>query len=67
MSLRPSDHVDAPVDDAEGRDLVGEIAQLGVIVSTFSLAARQRSFLWGVAASAGVAAVAFAGYVYLFV
>ena len=43
------------------------VAQLGVIIATFSLAARQRSFLWGVAAAAGVAAVTFAGYVYLFV
>lgn len=43
------------------------VAQMGVIISTFSLAARQRSFLWGLAAAAGVSAVGFAGYVYLFV
>ena len=42
-------------------------AQMGVIVSTFSLAARQRSFLWALAAAAGLAAVSFAAYVYLFI
>lgn len=42
-------------------------AQLGVIVSTLAIAARQRSVLWAVAAVAGLAAVAFAGYVYVFV
>jgi hypothetical protein len=43
------------------------IAQMGVIISTFSLAARQRSFLWSLAAAAGISAVGFASYVYLFV
>ena len=42
-------------------------AQAGVIISTFSLAARKRSMLWSIAAVAGLAAVAFAVYVYLFV
>lgn len=42
-------------------------AQLAVIVSTFSIAARQRSFLWSLAAAAGLAAVSFAAYVYFFV
>ncbi len=42
-------------------------AQLGVIVSTLAIAARQRNLLWGLAAGAGAAAIAFAGYVYLFV
>jgi hypothetical protein len=42
-------------------------AQLGVIVSTFALAARQRNLLWGIAATAGLVAVAFAVYVYLWV
>jgi len=42
-------------------------AQLGVIVSTFALAARQRNLLWGIAAAAGLLAVAFAVYVYLYV
>jgi len=41
-------------------------AQLAVIVSTFAIAARQRSFLWSIAAAAGAAAVAFSVYVYLF-
>ena len=40
-------------------------AQAGVIISTFSLAARKRSMLWAIAAVAGLAAVAFAVYVYL--
>jgi hypothetical protein len=39
-------------------------AQMGVIISTFAMAARQKSVLWSVAAAAGVAAVSFAGYVY---
>lgn len=42
-------------------------AQLGVIISTFALAARQRSVLWVIAATAGLIAVAFAVYVYLYV
>jgi hypothetical protein len=42
-------------------------AQAGVIVSTFSLAARQRSVLWSLAAAAGLAAIAFAIYVYFYV
>ena len=40
-------------------------AQAGVIVSTFALAARKRNLLWTLAAVAGLAAVAFAIYVYL--
>jgi len=43
------------------------IAQMGVIISTFSLAARQRSMLWALGAAAVVSAIAFAAYVYLFV
>jgi hypothetical protein len=39
-------------------------AQLAVIVSTFSIAARQKSFLWALAAAAGVGALSFATYVY---
>jgi Domain of unknown function (DUF4337) len=42
-------------------------AQMAVIISTFAIAARQRSFLWSIAAAAGVAAIAFAAYVYLYV
>jgi hypothetical protein len=42
-------------------------AQLAVIVSTFAIAARQRNFLWSLAAAAGAAAVAFSVYVYLYV
>lgn len=40
-------------------------AQAAVIVSTFAIAARQRNFLWTVAAIAGLAAIAFAIYVYV--
>lgn len=42
-------------------------AQLGVIVSTLAMAAQRRSLLWAVAAAAGLLAVAFAIYVYLYV
>ena len=42
-------------------------AQTAVIVSTFALAARKRNFLWIVAAVAGILAVIFAVYVYLYV
>ena len=42
-------------------------AQMAVIVSTFAIAARKRSFLWSLAAAAGAAAVAFSVYVYLYV
>jgi len=40
-------------------------AQMAVIISTFSMAARKKNFLWALAATAGTAAVAFALYVYL--
>lgn len=40
-------------------------AQAAVIVSTFAIAAQKRSFLWSVAAAAGLAAIIFAIYVYL--
>ena len=40
-------------------------AQLGVIVSTLAMAARQRNLLWSLAAAAGLGAVAFALYVFL--
>ena len=42
-------------------------AQMAVIISTFAIAARQRSFLWSIAAAAGAAAVAFSLYVFLYV
>jgi len=41
--------------------------QLAVIIATFAIAARQRNFLWTIAAAAGTAAIAFAAYVYLYV
>lgn len=42
-------------------------AQAGVIISTFAMAARQRSLLWLFAATAGLLAVIGAAYVYWFV
>jgi Domain of unknown function (DUF4337) len=42
-------------------------AQAAVIISTFSIAARQRNLLWTLAAAAGVTALLFAGWVYLYV
>ncbi len=42
-------------------------AQLAVIISTFAIAARQRNLLWSLAAAAGLAAIALAIYVYLYV
>jgi hypothetical protein len=42
-------------------------AQGGVTIATFALALERRSWLWGLAASAGLAAVTFAAYVYMFV
>jgi hypothetical protein len=40
-------------------------AQAAVIISTLSMAARQRNLLWTMAAIAGIAAITFAIYVYL--
>ncbi len=42
-------------------------AQAAVIIATFAIAARKRNLLWSLAAGAGLAAVAFAVYVYLFI
>ena len=42
-------------------------AQLAVIIATFAIAARQRNFLWSIAAAAGLAAVSFSVYVFLYV
>jgi hypothetical protein len=42
-------------------------AQLAVIIATFAIAARQRNFLWSVAAMAGLAAVSFSVYVFIYV
>jgi hypothetical protein len=41
-------------------------AQTGVIAATFAIAARQRSLLWAFAAAAGVGALTFAAYVFMF-
>jgi hypothetical protein len=40
-------------------------AQLGVIIATFAIAARQRNLLWSLAAAAGLLAIGFAIYVFL--
>ena len=51
-----------------GRFFYGMLAaQAAVIVATFAIAARKRNFLWSLAATAGLGAVSFATYVYLFV
>jgi len=42
-------------------------AQMAVIIATFAIAARQRNLLWSLAAAAGVAALGFAAYVFLYV
>ena len=42
-------------------------AQAGVIISTLAMAAKNRNLLWGIAAVAGLIAVAFAVYVFLYV
>ncbi len=42
-------------------------AQMAVIISTFAIAARQKNFLWSVAATAGLAAVSFSLYIFLYV
>lgn len=42
-------------------------AQLAVIIATFAIAAQQRNFLWSVAAAAGLAAISFSVYVFLYV
>jgi hypothetical protein len=41
-------------------------AQAAVIISTFAMAARNRNLLWSLAAAAGIVAVGFAIYVYLY-
>jgi len=51
-----------------GKFFYGMLAsQMAVIISTFAIAARKRSFLWSIAAAAGAAAVSFSIYVYLYV
>jgi hypothetical protein len=41
------------------------IAQMGVIISTFAIAARQKNLLWSLAAAAGLLAVSMSAYVFL--
>lgn len=41
-------------------------AQAAVVIATFAMAARQRNLLWSIAAVAGLGAVLFAAYVYLY-
>jgi len=42
------------------------IAQAGVTIASFSLAVKHKSMLWGLAALAGIGAIAISGYVYLY-
>ncbi|HEX2861924.1 MAG TPA: DUF4337 family protein [Lacunisphaera sp.] len=41
-------------------------AQTAVIIATFAIAARQRNLLWSLAAAAGLGAITFAAYVFLY-
>jgi hypothetical protein len=41
------------------------VAQMGVIISTFALAARQKNVLWSLAAAAGLMAISFSAYVFV--
>ena len=51
-----------------GRFFFGMLAaQMGVIIATLALAARHKNLLWSLAATAGLAAVSFAFYVFLYV
>jgi hypothetical protein len=51
-----------------GRFFYGMLAaQAAVIVATFAIAARKRNFLWSLAATAGLGALSFAAYVFLFI
>ena len=51
-----------------GKVFYGMLAsQMAVIIATFAIAARQRNFLWSIAAAAGTVAVSFSIYVYLYV
>jgi hypothetical protein len=49
-----------------GRFFYGMLmAQMGVIISTFAIASRQKNFLWSLAAAAGLLAVSMSAYVFL--
>ena len=51
-----------------GRFFFGMLAaQMGVVISTLAMAARQKNLLWSLAATAGLAAISFALYVFLYV
>jgi hypothetical protein len=51
-----------------GKFFIGMLAaQAAVIIATFAIAARKKNFLWSIAAVAGVLAVVFSLYVYLYV
>ena len=51
-----------------GKFFIGMLAaQAAVIIATFAIAARKKNFLWSIAAGAGVLAVVFSLYVYLYV
>jgi hypothetical protein len=41
-------------------------AQAGVAIASLALAARQKSVLWAIAGLAGVTALVFSSYVYLY-
>jgi len=66
LQVRRSDLEAARHHERSQRFFYGMLAaQMGVIISTFALAAQKRSWLWSVAAIAGLIAVSFAAYVYI--
>jgi hypothetical protein len=68
LQVRQSNYSAEKHQKRSGKFFYGMLAaQLAVIISTFAIAARQRNFLWSIAAAAGTAAIAFAAYVYIYV
>ncbi|MFO1475435.1 MAG: DUF4337 family protein [Verrucomicrobiota bacterium] len=67
LQVRQGNHSAERHHQRSGKFFYGMLAaQAAVIVSTFAMAARQRNLLWTLAAAAGLAAVIFAVYVYLY-
>jgi hypothetical protein len=65
MSAKIPDELKADVPQTRWGKILVATPVVMTVVATFSLAARQRNYLWGLAAAAGAAAVSFAIYVYL--
>lgn len=68
LQVRQNNYVAEKHHQRSGKFFFGMLAsQMAVIISTFAIAARKRSFLWSLAAAAGTAAVGFSLYVYMYV